>query len=302
MSEDLSLNLTEVLTALQDFMTKDGSISAEQRSFYQAFRQHLNGHDGDFLLDDIEHLLGAAKEEVPDISAEEFTAMGEAILTRYRSVNEDAINERIRKLAEEEARKRALAEEERKKREEEERLRLEEEERLRAEEEERLRLEEEERLRREEEERLRQEEEERLRREEEERLRAEEEQRRRLEEEERLRQEEEERLRLEEEERLRREEEERLRLEEEERRRLEEERLAEEARLQAELEAQAAEKQAYWDQQGSLPGDEAKIVPDLPGEGPALTPTEGTNASPLPKIVAAVIGLSVLGGLAMFML
>ena len=155
MSEDLSLNLTEVLTALQDFMTKDGSISTEQRSFYQAFRQHLNAHDGDFLLEDIERLLGAAKEEVPDISAEEFTAMGEAILTRYRSVNEDAINERIRKLAEEEARKRALAEEERKKREEEERLRQEEEERLRAEEEERLRLEGEERLRQEEEERLR---------------------------------------------------------------------------------------------------------------------------------------------------
>jgi len=93
-----------------------------------------------------------------------------------------------------------------------------------------------------------------------------------------------------------------LRAEEEERRRLEEERLAEEARLQAELEVQAAEKQADWDQQGALPDEEAKIVPDLPGEGSGLTPPESTNASPLPKIVTAVIGLVVLGGLAMFML
>lgn len=41
--------------------------SAEQRAFYQAFRQHLNGHDGDYLIDDIERLLGATKEEVPDL-------------------------------------------------------------------------------------------------------------------------------------------------------------------------------------------------------------------------------------------
>ncbi|MGA0240738.1 MAG: hypothetical protein ACO3L7_05295, partial [Poseidonia sp.] len=157
------LNLTEILTALQDFMTQDGAISTEQRSFYQTFRQHLNNHEGVFRLEDIERLLADARTEVPEISEEEFVDMGEAILTRYRVKNADAINERIRLAAEEEARKRALAEAERAAREEEERLRAEEEERLRLEEEARLRAEEEarqaeeaERLRLEEEERQRQ--------------------------------------------------------------------------------------------------------------------------------------------------
>ena len=122
MVEVKELNLTEILTALQDFMTSDGAISAEQRDFYTVFRQHLNGHEGEFKVEDIERLLMNAKEEVPDLLEEEFIKMGEAILTRYRSKNEDAINERIRALAAEEARKRALAEAERKKREEEERI------------------------------------------------------------------------------------------------------------------------------------------------------------------------------------
>jgi hypothetical protein len=284
------LNLTEILTALQDFMTQDGAISGEQRSFYQTFRGHLNAHEGVFKLDDVERLLLEAKNEVPEISEEEFTDMGEAILTHYRAKNADALNERIRLLAEEEARKQALAESERAAREEENRLRAEEEERRLAEEAEaeRLRLEEEERLRQAEEaERLRLEEEERQRQ-------AEEAERLRLEEEERQRQAEEaERLRLEEEERQRQAEEaERLRLEEEER-----QRQAEEARMQAEMEAEAAAKQAYWDTQEALPGEEAKIVPDLPTD--AQTPAgEDTSSRPLlPKLVAGVVLLGALIGM-----
>ena len=122
MTEVKELNLTEILTALQDFMTSDGSISQEQREFYSVFRQHLNEHEGEFKVEDIERLLMAAKADVPDLTEEEFFKMGEAILTRYRNKNEDAINERIRALAAEEARKRALAEAERAKREEEDRL------------------------------------------------------------------------------------------------------------------------------------------------------------------------------------
>ena len=57
---------------------------------------------------------------------------------------------------------------------------------------------------------------------------------------------------------------ERLRLEEERQHQAEEALLAEEARLQAELEAEAAAKQAYWEAQENLPGDEAKVIPDLP--------------------------------------
>ena len=103
MTEVKELNLTEILTALQDFMTSDGSISQEQREFYSVFRQYLNEHEGEFKVEDIERLLMAAKADVPDLTEEEFFKMGEAILTRYRNKNEDAINERIRALAAEEA-------------------------------------------------------------------------------------------------------------------------------------------------------------------------------------------------------
>ena len=76
----------------------------------------------------------AAKAEVETIPEDEFVRMGEAILNRYRNKNAEAINDRIRRLAEEEAKKRAIAEEERLRREEEERIaeevRLAEEERL----------------------------------------------------------------------------------------------------------------------------------------------------------------------------
>ena len=60
-------------------MTSDGAISAEQREFYTVFRQHLNGHEGEFKVEDIERLLMNAKEEVPDLLEEEFIKMGEAI-------------------------------------------------------------------------------------------------------------------------------------------------------------------------------------------------------------------------------
>ncbi|MEK9651785.1 MAG: hypothetical protein VW102_06260, partial [Poseidonia sp.] len=113
---------------------------------------------------------------------------------------------------------------------------------------------------------------------------------------------EEERLRLEEEERQRLAEEERLRLEEEERQRLEAERLAEEARLQAELEAQAAEKQAYWDQHGQDLDEQAKVVPDLPTDGTPMVSDEPPSSFSLTTIVAGVVSLVGLGALALVFL
>lgn len=47
------LNLTEILTALQDFMTQDGAISNEQREFYRVFSQHLREHKDEFTIEDI---------------------------------------------------------------------------------------------------------------------------------------------------------------------------------------------------------------------------------------------------------
>ena len=181
-------------------MTQDGAISNEQREFYRIFSQHLREHDGVFTVEDIERLLMEGKKEVPNLIDEEFFKMGEAILNRYRNKNEEAINERIRRLAEEEARKRALAEEERLRREEEERI-------------------------------------------------------------------------------------------------AEEARLAEEARIQAELDAGEAAKQAYWDEQ-ELPGDEAKVVPDLPASADPL-PEEGDRrgGSKLKLLVVVVVGL-IAGGAA----
>ena len=64
--------MTEILTALQDFMTQDGSISNEQREFYKIFSQHLREHEGEFTVEDIERLLMAGKKDVPDLLDEEF--------------------------------------------------------------------------------------------------------------------------------------------------------------------------------------------------------------------------------------
>ena len=81
----------------------------------------------------------------------------------------------------------------------------------------------------------------------------------------------------------------------------EEARLAEEARIQAELEASESAKQAYWEGQ-ELPGDEAKIVPDLPADAlPALDPTSGGGGRKL--LLAAVAVLTIAGAAAaMFVL
>jgi len=82
----------------------------------------------------------------------------------------------------------------------------------------------------------------------------------------------------------------------------EEARLPEEARLQAELEAEAAAKQAYWEAQENLPGDEAKIVPDLPSNAEALATENASKSSPLPKIIAGATVVVVLGALGAMLL
>ena len=69
----------------------------------------------------------------------------------------------------------------------------------------------------------------------------------------------------------------------------EEARLAEEARIQAELEAGESAKQAYWDGQ-ELPGDEAKIVPDLPADALPI-PESGKGKSKLLIMVGAILVL-----------
>lgn len=78
-----SLNLTEILSSLQDYMTADGSISTEQRSFYTSFRTQLDAHPGTFLPRDIQGLMEAAREEMfEEVSDEEFEAYIDAVLSK----------------------------------------------------------------------------------------------------------------------------------------------------------------------------------------------------------------------------
>jgi DNA segregation ATPase FtsK/SpoIIIE-like protein len=77
-----SLNLTEILSSLQDYMTADGFISTEQRSFYTSFRTQLDAHPGTFLPRDIQGLMEAAREEMfEEVSDEEFEAYIDAVLS-----------------------------------------------------------------------------------------------------------------------------------------------------------------------------------------------------------------------------
>ena len=63
----------------------------------------------------------------------------------------------------------------------------------------------------------------------------------------------------------------------------------------------AAAKQAYWDAQGNLPDEEAKIVPDLPTNAvPAMAAEEEKNT--LPMKIAIAVGVVVLLGAAAFLL
>jgi len=103
------LKISEVLFSLQDFMTKDGAISPEHREFYMLFRDKMNAFEDIFSIDNIELLLAQTYAEVENISQEVFIQIDEAILTQYRNDNSDAINERIQRLAAEEAAKYAAS-------------------------------------------------------------------------------------------------------------------------------------------------------------------------------------------------
>ena len=76
----------------------------------------------------------------------------------------------------------------------------------------------------------------------------------------------------------------------------EEARLAEEARIQAELEAGAAAKQAYWDAQGDISEDEAKIVPDLPSDATHPALDDGRGGGGMVKLLLGVIVLGAAAG------
>ena len=94
------LKLSEVLFALQDYMTEDGSLTSEQTEFYKAFRERMDGFEGELLVDNIEQMLLETREHVDGIPDEEFVQMTGAVLDRYRNDNSDVVSEEAR-LAEE---------------------------------------------------------------------------------------------------------------------------------------------------------------------------------------------------------
>jgi uncharacterized membrane protein YqiK len=78
-----TLNLTEILSALQDEITVGGAISAEHRSFYTTFRAQLDTYSGSFISLDIQGLLEDARNEASgDISDEEFEQFTKAVLSK----------------------------------------------------------------------------------------------------------------------------------------------------------------------------------------------------------------------------
>ena len=76
----------------------------------------------------------------------------------------------------------------------------------------------------------------------------------------------------------------------------EEARLADEARIQAELEAGAAAKQAYWDAQAEIPNPEEKDVPDLPEQQQnPLSPESDRSPLSVKVLIGVAAVLSLLG-------
>ena len=81
MSENL--NMTEVLTIVQDFITSDGMIKSEQRKFYQVLRTVLSTHEGTFSQTEIEQYMIVARTETLDLSDEDYKAIYDVVIERY---------------------------------------------------------------------------------------------------------------------------------------------------------------------------------------------------------------------------
>ena len=91
-----TLNLTEILSSLQDYMTADGAISSEQRSFYTAFRGQLDLHPGAFLAQDIQRLLQSARIDMAgDVDQEEFECYVEAVMSKVSLKERLEVTEKV---------------------------------------------------------------------------------------------------------------------------------------------------------------------------------------------------------------
>ena len=66
------LNLTEVMTEVQNFITADGQIIPAQRDFYRALREKMNNHTGLFTEPEMEIILLDARAEVLELTDDDY--------------------------------------------------------------------------------------------------------------------------------------------------------------------------------------------------------------------------------------
>ena len=115
------LKLTEILTEVQNFITKDGQIVPAQRNFYQNLRDKMNNHTGLFNEAEVGPLLLETRLEVLELTDEDYTAIYNIIMDRFglskRLEEEDQLRQeleirvKLRKEAEQKARAEAITKE-----------------------------------------------------------------------------------------------------------------------------------------------------------------------------------------------
>ena len=115
------LNLTDVMTEVQNFITSDGQIIPAQRDFYRVLREKMTNYTGLFTESEVELILVDSRSEVLELSDEDYTAIYDLIMDRFglsKRLEEEArlreelvMKERLRKEAELKARAEAIAKE-----------------------------------------------------------------------------------------------------------------------------------------------------------------------------------------------
>ena len=77
------LNLTEVMTAVQNFITSDGQIIPAQRDFYRVLRDKMNNHTGLYIESEVELILLDARSDVLELTDDDYNAIRDVIMERF---------------------------------------------------------------------------------------------------------------------------------------------------------------------------------------------------------------------------
>ena len=77
------LNLTDVMTEVQNFITSDGQIIPAQRDFYRVLRERMTNHTGLYTESEVELILLDTRSEVLELSDEDYNAIYDLIMDRF---------------------------------------------------------------------------------------------------------------------------------------------------------------------------------------------------------------------------